>query len=98
MRVQRDETVYIVSPSLRSGGDSPRSLPANFFNCYLVAVMFHLINNVMDKFAVLCKIGSFKPSVEETFSNVADASAYVNIMRRKNDGHEYTVWQINEEL
>lgn len=52
----------------------------------------------MDKFAVLCKIGSFKPTVEETFGDVADASAYANIMRRKNNGHEYTVWQLNEGL
>ena len=61
--------------------------------------MFHFqINNNMDKFAVLCKIGNFKPSVEETFSNVADATAYANIMRRKNDGWEYSVYQLNEEL
>lgn len=52
----------------------------------------------MDKFAVLGKIGNFKPSVEETFNNITDASAYANIMRRKNNGRTYMVFQLNEEL
>lgn len=52
----------------------------------------------MDKFAVLRKIGNFSPSVDNTFSNVADATAYANIMRRKNDGWQYAVYQLNEEL
>lgn len=52
----------------------------------------------MEKFAVLKKIGSFSPSVADVFDNVADASAYANIMRRKNDGWTYSVYQLNEEL
>lgn len=52
----------------------------------------------MEQFAVLRKIGNFSPSVEETFNNVADATAFANIMRRKNDGWEYAVYQLNEEL
>lgn len=52
----------------------------------------------MDKFAVIKKIGSFSPSVADTFNNISDAVAYTNIMRRKNDGWEYAVYQINEEL
>ena len=52
----------------------------------------------MDKFAVLKKIGSFSPNVADTFDNVGDATAYANIMRRKNDGWEYSVYQLNEEL
>ena len=52
----------------------------------------------MDKFAVLKKIGVCSPMVDETFDNVADAAAYANIMRRKNDGWKYSVYQINEEL
>ena len=52
----------------------------------------------MDKFAVLMKIGGFSPSVADTFDNVSDAVAYANIMRRKNDGREYAVYQLNEEL
>ena len=52
----------------------------------------------MPQFAVLRKIGTFSPSVEETFNNVADATAFANIMRRKNDGWEYAVYQLNEAL
>ena len=52
----------------------------------------------MDKFAVIKQIGDYTPSVEETFNNVADATAYANIMRRKNNGWQYAVYQINEEL
>ena len=52
----------------------------------------------MDKFAVIRQIGTCSPSVEETFNNVSDATAYANIMRRKCDGWSYAVYQINEEL
>lgn len=53
----------------------------------------------MEKFAVLKWLGTgFQPHVAEMFSNVADATAYANIMRRKNDGWEYAVYQLNEEL
>lgn len=52
----------------------------------------------MEQFAVLRKIGTFSPSVVETFTNVADATAFANIMRRKNDGWEYAVYQLNEAL
>ena len=53
----------------------------------------------MEQFAVLRKIGGFTPSVVETFSNVADAAAFANILRRKNDGwKEYAVYQLNEAL
>ena len=36
--------------------------------------------------------------VEQTLNNVADATALANIMRRKNDGWEYSVYQLNEAL
>ena len=52
----------------------------------------------MDKFVVVKKIGSFSPDVVETFNDVSDATAYANIMRRKNDGKEYAVYQLNEGL
>lgn len=52
----------------------------------------------MEQFAVLRKIGTFSPQVEETFNNVADATAFANIMRRKNDGWMYSVYQLNEAL
>ena len=52
----------------------------------------------MDKFAVLKRIGDCAPMVDNTFNNVTDATAYANIMRRKNDGWEYAVYQLNEEL
>lgn len=52
----------------------------------------------MEQFVVLRKIGTLQPSVEETFNNVADATAYANIMRRKNDGWVYNVYQLNEAL
>jgi hypothetical protein len=53
----------------------------------------------MEKFAVLKQIGSsWSPTVAEMFDNVADATAYANIMRRKNDGWQYSVFQLNEEL
>lgn len=52
----------------------------------------------MEQFAVLKKIGNFSPGVAETFTNVADATAYANIMRRKNDGWVYNVYQLNEAL
>ena len=52
----------------------------------------------MRKFAVLKKIGSCSAHIADTFDNVADAAAYANIMRRKNDGWEYFVYQLNEEL
>lgn len=52
----------------------------------------------MDKFAVLYQIGDCQPGVEETFNDVADASAYANIMRRKYPKRKYNVYQLNEEL
>jgi hypothetical protein len=52
----------------------------------------------MPLFAVLRRISDFSPSVVETFNNVADATAYANIMRRKNDGWVYNVYQLNEAL
>lgn len=52
----------------------------------------------MDKFAVIKKIGDCSPMVDETFNNVSDAAAYANIMRRKNNGWKYAVYQINEEI
>ena len=52
----------------------------------------------MEQFVVLKKIGDCSPIVSETFNNVGDASAYANIMRRKNDGWEYSVYQLNEQL
>lgn len=53
----------------------------------------------MDKFAVIKSLGNdCHPIVEETFDNVADATAYANIMRRKANGWSYHVFQLNEEL
>lgn len=52
----------------------------------------------MDKFAVLKNIGDCNPIVDETFDNVADATAYANIMRRKDNGWKYAVYQFNEGL
>ena len=52
----------------------------------------------MEQFAVLKKLEGFAPHVAETFTNVADATAYANIMRRKNDGWMYNVYQLNEAL
>lgn len=52
----------------------------------------------MKEFAVLCQIGTFKPSVEETFGNVADATAYANVLRRRHTDRKYSVFQLNEEL
>lgn len=53
----------------------------------------------MDKFAVIKTLGKgYSSMVDNTFNNVTDATAYANIMRRKNDGWEYAVYQLNEEL
>ena len=52
----------------------------------------------MDKFAIVKEYSTMLPSIVETVDNVADAVAYVNVMRRKNDGYKYHVFQINEEL
>lgn len=60
--------------------------------------MFHLKSNSMKEFAVLCQIGAFAPSVEETFDNPTDASAYANILRRRYTNRKYAVFQLNEAL
>ena len=53
----------------------------------------------MDKFAVIKTLGKgYSSMVDDTFDNVADATAYANIMRRKNNGWFYYVYQLNEEL
>lgn len=53
----------------------------------------------MDKFAVIKTLGKgYSSHVDNTFNDVADATAYANIMRRKNDGWEYAIYQLNEEL
>ena len=53
----------------------------------------------MDKFAVIKNLGKgYNSHVDNTFDNIADATAYANIMRRKNDGWFYYVYQLNEEL
>lgn len=52
----------------------------------------------MKKFAVLEKIGSFKPEVVEDFDDVKDATSFANIMRRRYPKREYFVCQLNEEL
>lgn len=52
----------------------------------------------MKKFAVLEKIGLFKPTVIEDFDDVKDAATYANIMRRRYPKREYSVFQLNEEL
>lgn len=52
----------------------------------------------MKEFAVLCQIGAFAPSVEETFDNPTDASAYANILRRRYTNRKYAVFQLNEAL
>ena len=52
----------------------------------------------MKKFAVLEQIGGFKPSVEEWFDNVTDATAFANILRRRYPDRKYGVFQLNEEL
>lgn len=53
---------------------------------------------IMDKFAVLYQIGTFKPEVEEVFNNIADATAFCNIMRRRYLNRKYSIYQLNEEL
>ena len=61
--------------------------------------MFNLINKVMKhKFLVVRIYKHSSPSIVEELDNVSDASAMANIMRRKNDGYEYVVYQLNEEL
>lgn len=53
----------------------------------------------MEEFVVIKSLGKgYMPIVEETFDNVADATAFANIMRRKNNGWQYHVFQLNEEL
>lgn len=52
----------------------------------------------MDKFAVLYQIGDNTPGVEETFNDVADATAFCNIMRRRYPRRKYSIYQLNEEL
>lgn len=50
----------------------------------------------MDKFAVIKKIGTCAPHVDNMFAIEADAKMYVDIMRRRNDGWEYSLY-IREE-
>lgn len=50
----------------------------------------------MKKFAVLKKIGICAPHVDNTFDIEADAKMYVEIMRRRNDGWEYTLYTMEE--
>lgn len=52
----------------------------------------------MDQFAVIKQYSTMSPDVVFTCNNVADATAYANIMRRKNDGYKYWVFQLNEQL
>lgn len=53
----------------------------------------------MDKFAVIKSLGKGCQAIaEETFDNVADATAFANIMRRKANGWDYYVFQLNEGL
>jgi hypothetical protein len=53
----------------------------------------------MNKFVVCRTLGkNYSTNVVETFDNIADATAYANIMRRKNDDYTYGVYQLNEEL
>lgn len=53
----------------------------------------------MEQFAVIKTLGrGYQYHVCETFNNAADASAYCNIMKRKADGWEYAVYQLNEAL
>lgn len=52
----------------------------------------------MEEFAVIKRIGDCSPMVDETFSNIGDAVAYANIMRRKNNGWKYAIYQLNAEL
>ena len=52
----------------------------------------------MDKFAIIKEYTYSSPSIVETVNNVSDAVAYVNVMRRKNDGYKYHIYQLNEEL
>lgn len=52
----------------------------------------------MDKFIVVKIWEHGDPTLVETLDNPADASAYANIMRRKDTKHQYAVYQLNEEL
>lgn len=50
----------------------------------------------MKRFAVLKKIGDCTPHVDNTFDIEADAKMYVDIMRRRNDGWEYSLYIMEE--
>lgn len=50
----------------------------------------------MKKFAVLKKIGTCSPHVDQTFDIEADARMYIDIMRRRNDGWEYSLYVMEE--
>ena len=52
----------------------------------------------MDKFVIVKEWNHCEPSLVETVDNPSDASAYANIMRRKDKDHRYHVYQLNEEL
>lgn len=83
-------------PTHRSRREHPRHNPPTLL--LLCSSINPLTTVIMDKFAVLKQIGTYCPTVDNTFNNVADAVAYANIMRRKNDGWTYNVYQLNEEL
>lgn len=99
--MQKHKGVHYHLPVIADEGKYPRvPRPANVCYCYtVVIIMFHLITYNMEEFAVIKSLGKgYQAIVEETFDNVADATAFANIMRRKANGWDYYVFQLNEGL
>ena len=92
------------SPSRPRVHQTKESTPGTFTRKLLLLLASSSINHqqiitTMDKFAVIKTLGKgYSSMVDDTFDNVADATAYCNIMRRKADGWNYAVYQLNEEL
>lgn len=53
---------------------------------------------IMDKYAVVKKIGSCTPMLDETFEDKDAAIAYTNALRSKQGKWEYAVYQLCEGL
>lgn len=53
---------------------------------------------IMDKYAVVKKIGSCTPMLDETFEDKDAVIAYTNALRSKQGKWEYAIYQLCEGL
>ena len=99
MSVERRNTLHHTPASI----EQRKPPPGTFTRKLLLLLASSSINHqqiiiIMDKFVIIREYNYSSPSIVETVNNSSDAVAYVNVMRRKNDGYKYHIFQLNEEL